>query len=153
VRLLRLQGPHPHLEEWVGLYQDASATPCIVIQGRALPDERLNERSTTLHYTCILDGYTVLPQSGTLCHLPLQVTESNGSIAGVLYRVQVMTCTRGQRKLPIRFFYGKILHLTFDPTQATWNDYSSILDYSTPKGRALLCTRRLVRTSLLKSGS
>jgi hypothetical protein len=116
----------------------------IFIQGQALFDERLNEHSTTLHYMCILDGYTVLPQFGTLCRLLLQITESNGSIARVFHRVRVMIYTQGQRKLPICFFYGKISHLTFDLARATWLDYSSILDYSTPKGRALLCTCRPV---------
>jgi hypothetical protein len=103
-----------------------------------------------LHYTCISDGYTVLPQSGSLYPLPRQATESNGSIIEVLHRVQVMTCTRGQCKLPVQFFYGRISHLTFNSARALWHDYSSILDYSTPKGRALLYTRHPVENLATK---
>jgi hypothetical protein len=44
-----------------------------------------------------------------------------------------MTCTWGQRKIPIKFFYGRIMNLRFDLARTTWADLFSIMDYSTYK--------------------
>jgi hypothetical protein len=103
-----------------------------------MPEVWLDGRPISIPLVRVPDGFTVQAYSRTLCQLPSEVILSNDCIGGVLIRVQIISTTRGQRKLPVQFFYGPICKLRLDPTRVVWPDHLALLEYLTQKGRMLL---------------
>jgi hypothetical protein len=62
-------------------------------------------------------------------------------IASYPVRVKVVAATRGQHKLPVLFYYGRITDLLLDLDRLRWKDQTSILEYSIRKGRDFLSQR------------
>jgi hypothetical protein len=86
--------------------------------------------------------FTVRPHSRTLSHL--YAADHDAAvfrIVGYPVWVRVVAATRGQRKLPILFFYSRITDLPLDPDLLRWKDQTSILEYSTRKGYYFLRQR------------
>lgn len=52
--------------------------------------------------------------------------------------VHIIATTKGQRKTPVLFFYGKLRELTWNLGHILWADHSGLPDYSMAKGRAIL---------------
>jgi hypothetical protein len=52
--------------------------------------------------------------------------------------MRVIASTRGQRKIPVKFFFGIIQDLLVDLAHITWSDNRGLLDYFTQHGRSLL---------------
>jgi hypothetical protein len=53
-------------------------------------------------------------------------------------KVEFVSSKRGQKKVVVRFFFGRIRDLDWDPSRFRWSDHQGILDYSTQQGRSLL---------------
>jgi hypothetical protein len=99
--------------------------------------------STMVLLIRVPDSYTVQPRSCTLNPLPTALLESGQVVRGVLHWIRVVFITRGQWKIHILLFYGRICNLTLDQVHITWHDFSGLLEYSTKKEQALLWSCRI----------
>jgi hypothetical protein len=144
-RLLWQQSLLPQPEEWLGLCPLVDESlPSLVFQGHAVPKARLDGSQVCIPLVCVPDGFTVQSHSRTLCNILLELSSSGLCLSCSLSRVRVVVTTRDQRKLPVRFFFGPIRDLQLDPTRLVWPDYTGIMEYTTQKGRALLCNKHQV---------
>jgi hypothetical protein len=140
-RLCRQAQSNPSDNDWFGMYnQSTDHTPQFVIQRKFVqfpPIVFQRYLSTTVE-----EYFTIRSHSRSLSHLhAVDYDAEVFRIAGYLVRVRVVVATRGQRKLPVLFFYGRISDLLLDPNRLRWKDQTSILEYSTRKGRDFLCQR------------
>jgi hypothetical protein len=134
-----MQSPRPTLEEWLGLYLSAEASlPSVVFQGKSLPDIMIDGCHTMVALIRVPEAMVPQPQSRTLFPIATKLLDSSISHYGIIHQVRILPCVRGQRKRPVLFFYGKVTDLCFDPSRLKWSDQSSLLDYSTQRGRTLL---------------
>jgi hypothetical protein len=64
---------------------------------------------------------------------------------GLFHKVKIIHTTKGPMKEGVRkeikFFYGKMANLGWDPDQWRWATGSYFLDYTTKKGREVLSSR------------
>jgi hypothetical protein len=140
-RLLHMSLHNPQSAEWFGIYDSPqAAVPNAVIQRRHIPGIPILPQRLLVAWT--EEFFTVRTQSCTL-H-PIRAVDHGAAvmhIRGYPAQVRVIHTSRGQRKLEVFFFYGRLSDLRFDPGRLTWSDQSPFLDYSTQKGRALLKAR------------
>jgi hypothetical protein len=116
LRLYRLQSFHPQAKKWLGLYLALNdPLPKLVFQGRCTPDLWLIRCRTAVHYMFIIPWYEVQPQSRTLKEIPPELTASGQSLSSYISRVRVLQIQHSQRKLVVRFFFGKVKDLDWDP--------------------------------------
>ena len=72
---------------------------------------------------------------------PECVQRCQWSITSVVSAIWVVCTTRGQKKIPVKFSYGRIRELVWDPLRTSWSDGKGLLDYSTRQGRVVLRNR------------
>jgi hypothetical protein len=99
------------------------------------------------------DGYIVQSHSLTLSSLPQHLVAAGGYITDILHRIRVVSTSRSQRQTLMRFFYGKIVELLFDPVRTQWESYTPFLDYTTQLGKAMLRRRHLLEDLAAKKWS
>lgn len=56
-------------------------------------------------------------------------------------RLRVQETSRGQKKLPVLMYYGKIKELIFDPQRIRWPNQKPFLQYTTKMGREILAKK------------
>jgi hypothetical protein len=138
---LQHQANHLFDLEWFGLYDHpADTTPRYVVQRKFVTFPPIVPHRHLI--TTEEEFYSVRPHSGTLAHShAADLGAAVLPVSGFLARIRIVSTTRGQRKLVIHFFYGRVSDLLFDLARLSWTDNVPFLDYSTPKGRDYLRRR------------
>ena len=126
--------------QWVGFCTEGEGDPALVIHCT-------NEFAPTymqLHHLSLqipVQCYTV----GTYSRCFREWENPVGDIVGFFHKVKIIHTTRGPKKEgvreEIRFFYGKMATLGWDPDRWRWVDGDQFLNYTTKLGKELLSSR------------
>ena len=126
--------------QWVGFYTEGEVDPALVIHCT----NEFTPICMQLHHLSLpipIQCYTV----GTYSRCLREWENPVGDMVGFFHKVKIIHTTRCPKKdglrEEIRFFYGKMATLGWDPDRWRWADGDQFLNYTTKLGREVLSSR------------